>query len=667
MIFLVLLFLASFTYGLQTSYLYVGISYARGFCPFYQVVEQGKTGVCGCAPMFDAFAGAEDDSLSAMDKTTEWANCQNNCWGGDSIINMTSFVTQMALVSNRYYQASRALDDGSLYQACPTEVHTGIGVQISVPVNQKLVRPDGSVVGDELCLGEQFRVSSGDAKGEVWQDGGVDDSPPIEWVPDVEAVFEKVIDYDKSEEYYLAKGVSTSSTPEDGFVDPVTGIRMHTMDVGGNVYNESQGTISPIVPWTGSLICSLKDKGIQASNAKKTGDWYAPAALGRMDFSAESEVECMYLLLGATFYYGDGSPLFIPRWKPYVLQAGPNVDPNNWMDQTVRFDSKSDFFKVGTVGINKTLRVVDSPKPKAEISIAGSENIVYGQTNTLRVHINNSGGINISIKSVYSTPSGKLVSCDTLDLAAGQQAECLFTVTPVQGQGLSIQVSYDYKSCGRSQVGLVTKTLIDSKTIRPSLKEQSYLMGVHGACDNSYYSCYSASEGALFAGYKCFKTSNGFYAPATERFNLRFDVSDVPKDVQIIGATLHLKASDIGKSQTVQVYSVDKIPEAVKCLPGGDICTQPYCGECKPLYDIDGTVASSTEISSTGQYSFNLTNQLKDKMAGDGIVSLQIRGAEGLWESQGQSSCSVENEWDKRDVSFDAGGRDGPYLEIVYR
>ena len=243
----------------------------------------------------------------------------------------------------------------------------------------------------------------------------------------------------------------------------------------------------------------------------------------------------------------------------------------------------------------------------------------------------------------------------------------MLSVTPVQGQGLSIQVSYDYKSCGRSQTGLVTKTLIDSKTFRPVLKEQSYLMGVHGACDNSYYSCYSASEGSLFAGYKCYKTASGFYAPATERLNLRFDLSNIPKNAEILGAKLHLKASEVSGIQTANVYSVSKIPEAVKCLPGGDICTKPYCGECKPLYDIDGTIASSAEISSAGQYSFDVTNSVKEKLAGDSMVSLQVRGVEGLWESQGPSSCTVENEWDKRDVSFDAGGRDGPYLEIAYK
>ena len=192
-------------------------------------------------------------------------------------------------------------------------------------------------------------------------------------------------------------------------------------------------------------------------------------------------------------------------------------------------------------------------------------------------------------------------------------------------------------------------------------------MGVHGACDNSYYSCYSANEGSLFAGYKCYKTASGFFAPATERFNLRFDLSDIPKNGAVLGAKLYLKASDVSKKQAINVYSADKIPEVVKCLPGGDICTKPYCGECKPLYDLDGTVASSAEISSAGQYSFDVTSPVKEKLASDGIVSLQIRGADGLWESQGQSSCTIENDWDKRDISFDAGGRDGPYLEIVYR
>ena len=385
--------------------------------------------------------------------------------------------------------------------------------------------------------------------------------------------------------------------------------------------------------------------------------------LGEVDISYEYHVRCMYYL-----YTDLADFLGCHGFKaPMVLQAGPDATVDDWGTENIFYNSSEDFFRIGTIGINKTIKVVEPAKAKVEVSVAGSDKIKFGESNTLRALVKNTGEIAVSIKSVYSKPEGTLISCDAEALMPGQQAECLLSVTPVQGQGLSIQVSYDYKSCGRSQVGLVTKTLIDSKTVRPVLKEQSYLMGVHGACDNSYYSCYSASEGSLFAGYKCYKTSNGFYAPATERFNLRFDVSEVPKNAEILGAKLYLKASEVGGKQSINVYSVEKIPEVVKCLPGGDICTKPYCGECKPIYDLSGSLSSSSDVPQTGSYSFDISEIVKGKVTSDGIVSLQIRGAEGLWERLGQSSCSVGNDWDKRDISFDAGGRNGPYLEVVYR
>ena len=439
-------------------------------------------------------------------------------------------------------------------------------------------------------------------------------------------------------------------------VDPLTKMQLYRFDnwVGARYVDLA-------------VACSLRENESSYNGMRKDGPGsYTINAKDSAEYKALYAVDCTLYVGGGAYGEIDKFPIYryiqMPSSKLCVGSCLEDIEQQSFCDPIV-----DAIFNVGTIGINKSLNVVNPAQPKVEVSVAGADVIKLDESNALRVHVKNTGDVDVSIKSVYSKPEGKLISCDSDILAPGQQAECLLSVTPVQGQGLSIQVSYDYKSCGRSQVGLVTKTLIDSKTFRPVLKEQSYLMGVHGACDNSYYSCYSASEGSLFAGYKCFKTATGFYAPATERFNLRFDVSDIPKNAEILGAKLYLKASDIGGKQTISIYSANKIPEVVKCLPGGDICTKPYCGECKPLYDIDGTAASSAEISSTGSYSFELTNMLKEKINGDGIVSLQIRGAEGLWESQGQSSCLVENEWDKRDVSFEAGGRDGPYLDVVYK
>ena len=442
-------------------------------------------------------------------------------------------------------------------------------------------------------------------------------------------------------------------THKDGDIDPLSGIPTF------RYYNWPEAYYVDV-----GVACSLRDGNLSKSGMSGGGQ-YVFKEKGKISFNASYDVECTYYFYGAALMgcinYSSGN-VFTPC---YISIQMPSInDIHTFLDGQI--SEIGQLFTVGSIGIDKSVNVVELANAKVEAIVASGDAIKFGESNALRVLVKNTGDVNVSIKGVYSDPSSKLISCDSDVISPGQQAECLLSVTPVHGEGLSVEVSYDYKSCGRSQVGLVTKTLMDSKTVRPILKEQAYLMGVHGACDNSYYSCHSASEGSLIAGYKCYKTSNGFFAPATERFNLRFDVSEVPKSAEILGAKLYLKASEVGGKQTVNVYSVDKIPEVVKCLPGGDICTKPYCGECKPLYDIDGTITSSGEISSAGQYSFDVTNSVKDRLGG-GIVSLQIRGAEGLWESQGQSSCSIENDWDKRDISFDAGGRDGPYLEIVYR
>ena len=734
--------------------------------------------------------------VNAFDERLAWTSVFQDAGFGDyagHYCNDQNAFPELCNILNTYYYSGSTY--GMLYDT-PYESITSnpatfqnydnFLAHVTVPEDLKLVSPDGSVVGDEVCVGDRFGLQAGVPKGEFWIEGGDIDSPPVYWVADVEefskglvrdalkrcgegmeaytvkerkpvfnydqytmsfvpannalnnlleylpsigrsdaadelsgsefsqdtlseaAIYADyclfaqapVIDVIKNGEkialiqgrresdsctLYLkladgseipfatsVTGLDYSVAPADGYVDKSTGIPVYEAytpsDPGGG-YNTVFGTM-------GTVVCGLKDKGVNAPGLSYESGYYTALNQGTVDYNNKIDLECAYYLYSAPDYnllysliykdlinnvtgYATVDYLLRAPCVPYKEGRDPFGPGGFWTNNFT--------WVVGELGLSKTIHIVSPANPNAEVSVTSADNIKYGESNILRVLLKNIGDVNISIKSIHSKPEGKLISCDSDSLAPGQQVECLLSVTPVQSQGLSVQVSYDYKSCGRSQTGLVTKTLIDSKIVRPVLKEQSYLMGVHGQCDNSYFSCYSASEGGLFAGYKCFKTSNGFYAPATERFNLRFDLSDIPKNAEILGAKLYLKASEVGGKQTVNVYSVNKIPEVVKCLPGGDICTKPYCGECKPLYDLGGTVAASAEISSAGQYSFDVTNSIKEKLAGNGIVSLQVRGAEGIWESLGQTSCSIENDWNKRDVSFVAGGRDGPYLGLSYK
>ncbi len=644
----ILFFLPS-AYALQGSYTFTELSYFRAAMPYIDVVLDGYKGICGCEgvnnmaswdPRFDV------DYCQGIQKDFENGGNYNMWYDAFYCSGANGPNDPRTLSSNPY------MDRIPVYVGSPSGGgNPGFNAEISIPEDSKIVGSDGSIIADTVCVGDSLTLEKGADRGEFWNDGGHEDSPPIFWVDDVEAFADKLI--------------SNPITLKD-LSQAVLGIP--TVNISYKPRLEKNSSYQPGA-WDniiGNVVCSIKDKSGGATT-------YKAEKAGFLQVDKVYTVECMAFKIDSDFdshYLDTGLGDYVV--VPSIIQNNISVASPDDLDcasvcHNRIYKSKEDFFSVGFEGINRTLKVVSPTQPQVDVSVAGTDKIKFGESNTLRFLVKNTGDINVSIKSVYSKPEGKLISCDSQELAPNQQAECLLSVTPVQGQGLSIQASYDYKSCGKSQVGLVTKTLIKSKTVRPVLKEQSYLMGVHGACDNSYFSCYSASEGSLFAGYKCFKTANGFYAPATERFNLRFDLSDIPKNAEILGAKLYLKASESGGKQTVNVYSVNKIPEAVKCLPGGDICTKPYCGECKPLYELDGTVASSAEVSSAGQYSFDVTNQVEDKLIGDGTVSLQIRGAEGLWESLGQSSCTVENDWDKKDISFDAGGRDGPYLEVVYR
>jgi hypothetical protein len=632
--------------ALQASYMYVSLSYGRGWFPWICVTEMGWKGVFDPDLFCDGGLGIR------------------LCPFEDGIMPGT--------VSCSYYE------EGENRWLPPA---WGLVVKITIPEDFKYVDSAGYVLGDEICRGDSVRLAKGALKGEYWQDGGNEDSPPIYWVDDAESVFQDLMNYHESYQTSFKKDIlGSGGKPVDGFLDPMLKIPVYTMPVRLDemrIYLDAvdeQGT-EPETYLTGSLICSLKKKaGVDelvngGVKIKETED------REYLTFSSVYGVECWYFYYGGsggysayTGYWSDiADPLSLNDYLvfrvPTVIQYDGST--NNLID----YQSKEDFFKVGEIGINKTIKVVDPAKPMLEVSVAGGDVINFGVSNTLRVLVKNTGDVDVSIKSVNSRPVGKLVSCDVVVLKPGQSGECLLSVTPMLGDGVSVQVSYDYKSCGKNQVGLETKVLIASKVLEPVLSEQSYLMGVHGGCENSYYACNEAkTQPSLFAGYKCYKTSNGFYTPTTERFNLKFDLSSLPKGLVISGARLNIYSNSVGKVQSVGVYSVDRDWKALQCVPGGDICARPYCSECAPVYDLGGVLQSSQSVKSADRYSFDVSALIKDKYSkGDSSVSLQVRGVEGLWESMGQSGCSVENNWEKLDVSFDSASGNAPYLEIIYK
>ena len=610
-----LLFLVSSAYALQVSYMYVLIGYARGYYPWVAV------NYCGQKGYGDMFGLCSNPS-----NLFEGSDCNE----------------PIPLSCERYLAGKHISCDSS---GC------GMLLKITVPEDFKFVDSFGNVVGDEICVGETVSVMKGVNKGEYWSDGGHEDSPPIYWVDDVEKVMDDVLDYSSNNPDWSGWELSSLDNCEDGHLDELVKAPLSTL-------NSASTWFSPY-PYLGVFLCDMR----KVSGDTEYSSGLTVDKLGELNLSYTYKVRCMYYL-SATKYYSD----CVLHKTPMILQAGPDATFNDWGTHNIFFNSSEDFFKIGEIGLKKRVKVVEPLKPKVEVSVAGADSIKFGESNILRVLVKNTGDVNVSLKSVNSRPLGKLVSCDAGVLKPSQSGECLLSVTPKLGDGVSVQVSYDYKSCGKSQIGLETKTLIASKVLEPVLSEQSYSLGVHGGCENSYYACNKAdTQPSLFAGYKCYKTSNGFYTPTTERFNLKFDLSTLPKGLVISGARLNLYSNTVGKSQSVGVYSVDMDWKSVQCVPGGDICARPYCSECAPVYDLGGVLQSGQLVSSADRYSFDVTELIKDKyVKGDSSVSLQVRGVEGLWESGGQSMCSVPDNWENLDVSFDSVSGNGPYLEIVY-
>lgn len=167
--------------------------------------------------------------------------------------------------------------------------------------------------------------------------------------------------------------------------------------------------------------------------------------------------------------------------------------------------------------------------------------------------------------------------------------------------------------------------LPDSLEVAPSALAQVDRVDVHGGCENFYFMCSGPDvEGKFAAGYECYNTGTGFYSPTEERFDLKFDLPVSSK--QLSAASVHVFVSDVRKAQELGVYLVSSSWGSVSCEAGGDICVQPYCGECKPLFDVSSSLLSYKMVGSVGEVSFDVTEAVQEAYSSGGnSVSLQVR------------------------------------------
>jgi hypothetical protein len=659
-----LLVLTCPVFALQKAFLYVTLGYGRGWWGWACVTEKGMKGVHGYPK---DFCGARDCPFEAAIALGE-NNCINKDMGDETLF------------------SEDVLKKGATLPAT-----YGAVVRINIQENLKLVRADGTVVSDEVCIGESLKLQKGAMKGEYLDDGGNMDTPPILWVDDVEALTKKILDYHERTTI-TCKDVSQKSVP-DGFVDSLTGIA---------VYEQSASQV------TGRLVCSLKDVQLGSSGqVSGTGGTFKVTAPGTASIQASYSVLCMYYQYGtpggcmgnidAGVSPSSGGGFAVFR-LPMVLQNQPlppgggklimyiNEHPDvveqvidvpagfeefpltNVYAQNIIFNSMDDFFKIGNISLSKNLKVVSPVKTEVELEVVGAKDIKFGENNNLRVLVKNNAGTDIKVTNMRSKAGGKLVSCDKETIPVGAAGECVFSVVPKSDAGLDVQVSYEYKSCGKTLVGAVTKTILSSEVIKASSFSQVYSMDVHGDCENMYYACYSGDD-RLFAGYRCFNKGDNFYTSGAGRFDLGFDLSKLPVDLDILSASIKLSVSGVAKEQNVAVvYFQKKGVPSVVCAPGGDICTQPYCPECKQLFDVEGSVVSDRQIKTPGAYSFDVTGIVKNAYAGESKnLSFQFKGDESVWENEGKVSCASEGVWNLHDIEFQGKGGSEPYLEIVYK
>jgi hypothetical protein len=308
----------------------------------------------------------------------------------------------------------------------------------------------------------------------------------------------------------------------------------------------------------------------------------------------------------------------------------------------------------------------DCPSPRISLSISDPGALKYNQINALRVLVDNAGDTEANIKKVSASLGYQFLSCDSYKVKPNERTECRITVSPVADKALYVQIDYDYISCGRTRVAQAQLRVFETWELSASESAQVYAIDVHGGCENSYYACSSSGFDKYMAGYKCYNKDGDYYSPAIERVDLKFDLPAIPSIV-LYGAKLKISVSSVNKMQDISLYKISSSWQPVSCKAEGDICTQPYCGECKALFDASGSLISSERASSARDLSFDITEAVERAYSsGQKTLSLQLRGTEDIWESSASASCGGQNAWQTQDVEIRGDDYSGPRLVLSY-
>ena len=399
-------------HSIQGSFLYVSLSYSRGWMPWTCVVEQGlKAEDIGSSGYFTDFIPQNGLAPSAP-KCDDMRICPFEY--------ATMYGYPCAPDANWYAQSS------------------GLVAEITIPNDLKLVTQDGHVIKDEICAGDKFKFSKGVEKGEFWQRGGHIDTPPIYWVDDIEKLVLDIMDYhDKTTT--TGEYIWSNLQVPDGYVDDVAGIPVY------NIPLSSKPTVQN-ANLTGNMVCSIKEKEPTVLGATESVGYYE-ATSKDISFNTDSVVECMY------YYFGDkgsSSPFFTFQ-VPTIIQAGPDASVHSWNTHNIKYNSIEDFFRVGTINFNKNIKVVEpveEPELKIKTILTDTE-LDHGETTYARLLITNNGATVITLKDIESNVNHEFIYCDKETLEPDEQADCALTLTPDTETDITATVNFEYRRCGK--------------------------------------------------------------------------------------------------------------------------------------------------------------------------------------------------------------------------
>lgn len=319
---------------------------------------------------------------------------------------------------------------------------SAIFARITVSTSLNLVTPGGYSVGDELCVGDKFAVKKSADDGEFWNDGGHYDSPPIIWVEDAAKAAKEAI---------KCPGASY------GYTSRLKSIPLYPIsEIGGD--SERGGA-------KGSVVCSLVEK-VDSGGLDKDGDYYVAGKPGSVKFNVSLGLRCMYYYVTGLGRVSAGSPnggsglMVIPDGMEGMFLPG--------ICNKVSLDS----LKIGDTGLSKEIKIVDGgATPQIDLSVPDIE-YNPGVSTNMRVLVKNTGKADARITKVSASVAYAFVSCDSLDVKSGAQGECLLTVTPSAGQGLTVTVDYESKACGKTRAGRASRSLLGSSIVNPSASAQ---------------------------------------------------------------------------------------------------------------------------------------------------------------------------------------------------